>query len=103
MAVQQLLDVGQPAVWERIQLLAARLRQGLAGVPGVAVQDKGRLLCGIVSWTKASPAVSYMVYALAHHPPAGLPLLRVSAAQHEEHPDTLQHAFTVCSRPAQVL
>ena len=53
-AVQQLLDIGQQAIWERIQLLAARLRRGLAAVPGVTVRDRGRVLCGIVSWTKAS-------------------------------------------------
>lgn len=54
-AVQQLLDIGQQAIWERIQLLAGRLRQGLEAVPGVTVRDRGRVLCGIVSWTKVRP------------------------------------------------
>lgn len=51
-AVQQLLDIGQDAIWGRIQSLAARLRQGLAAWAGVTIRDRGRLLCGIVSWTK---------------------------------------------------
>jgi len=51
-AVRQALDVGPGAAWERIRELANSLRGGLAGIPGVTVRDSGRLLCGLVSWTK---------------------------------------------------
>lgn len=50
-AVQQANAVGAAAAWGRIQQQAGALRRGLARVPGVALQDRGRLLCGIVSWT----------------------------------------------------
>lgn len=40
------------ACWRRTQQLAAQLRQQLmADVPGLACQDRGRVLCGIVSFT----------------------------------------------------
>lgn len=51
-AVRQALDIGPSAAWERIRELADSLRGGLAGIPGVSVRDSGRLLCGLVSWTK---------------------------------------------------
>jgi hypothetical protein len=65
--VQQLLGLGQPAVWERIQQLAARLRRGLAEAPGVTVRDRGRLLCGIVSWTKVGMQLDTGVRPLGRH------------------------------------
>lgn len=52
--MQQLLDIGQDVVWDRTRSLASRLRQGLAAMPGVTMRDRGRLLCGIVSWTKVN-------------------------------------------------
>ena len=46
-----MLDIGIEAIWEQVQHIAGLLRQKLSEVPGVTVQDKGRLLCGIVSFT----------------------------------------------------
>lgn len=54
-AVEHCLQQGIARCWQRTQALAARLRQQLAaGVPGLTVQDVGRQLCGIVSFTLAS-------------------------------------------------
>lgn len=53
-ALDYLLSLGQDAVWERVQKLAAQLRQKLAAVPGVTVLDRGRVLCGIVSFSLVS-------------------------------------------------
>eukprot|EP00775_Hariotina_reticulata_P003182 gene3182-3460_t len=51
-AVQYCLDLGLEACWQRTQQLGAYLREQLASkVPGLQVQDKGRQLCGIVSFT----------------------------------------------------
>ena len=50
-ALEYILDIGIDAIWERVQFLAGMLRDKLAAVPGATVQDKGRLLCGIVSFT----------------------------------------------------
>lgn len=59
MAVEYLLSLGQEGVWDRIQKLAAQLRQKLAALPGVTVLDRGRTLCGIVSFNLvSSPAPS---------------------------------------------
>lgn len=50
MAVDYCLKLGIQNIWQRIQSLAAYTRQQLATVPGVTVLDKGRVLCGIVSF-----------------------------------------------------
>lgn len=52
-AVQECLDLGIRRIWARVQQLAGALRAGLAGVPGVALQDRGAVLCGLVSFTVA--------------------------------------------------
>ena len=53
-AVQYANELGVDWIWERIQHLAAELRVKLARLPGVTVHDRGALLCGIVSFSKAS-------------------------------------------------
>lgn len=50
-ALEYTRDIGIDAIWDRVQFLAGMLRDKLREVPGVTVQDKGRLLCGIVSFT----------------------------------------------------
>ncbi|CAL5229328.1 g12634 [Coccomyxa viridis] len=45
-------ELGVDWIWERVQELAAELRSRLRSIPGVTVHDRGRLLCGIVSFTK---------------------------------------------------
>lgn len=51
-AVEYANRLGMEWIWERIQHLAADLRAKFARVPGVTVHDRGRVLCGIVSFTK---------------------------------------------------
>jgi selenocysteine lyase/cysteine desulfurase len=52
--------IGLEEIRDRVQLLAARLREGLAAIEGVRVLDRGRELCGIVTiWVEG-------------HDPAGL-------------------------------
>jgi cysteine desulfurase / selenocysteine lyase len=43
--------VGLDAIWNRIVLLAAIFRTGLAAIPGVTVHDKGRVQGGIVTFS----------------------------------------------------
>ncbi len=50
-AAEYVLEIGIEAVWERVQHIAGMLRQQLQQLTGVTVQDRGRLLCGIVSFT----------------------------------------------------
>ncbi len=50
-AVDYVLGLGIAAVWDRIQVLGQLLRQELSCVKGVKMLDKGKNLCGIVSFT----------------------------------------------------
>lgn len=50
-AVDYALDWGLDAIRERITALAERFRTELARLPGVTLRDRGRELCGIVSFT----------------------------------------------------
>ena len=50
-AVAELNEIGIASVEERITSLASTLRTMLAAVDGVTVQDRGRRLCGIVSFS----------------------------------------------------
>ena len=50
-ALEYILDIGVDNIWRQIQFLAGILRDKLRELPGVTVQDKGCLLCGIVSFT----------------------------------------------------
>ena len=71
LAVEYALQVGMDTIWERVQFLAANLRQKLGSVAGVTIQDKGRLLCGIVSLTLVSPAglTFLFLFPYTHSPP----------------------------------
>ncbi len=50
-AAEYVLEIGIEAIWQRVQQIAGMLRQQLHELKGVTVQDRGRLLCGIVSFT----------------------------------------------------
>lgn len=50
-AVDYALHLGLDATWERLQMLADRLRDGLAEHPDVRVHDKGEVRGGIVTFT----------------------------------------------------
>ncbi|HLZ68318.1 MAG TPA: aminotransferase class V-fold PLP-dependent enzyme [Dehalococcoidia bacterium] len=68
-AVEYALALGVERTWPRIQALAARLRRGLAAVPGVRVTDPGEELCGICSFTVAGREPEALKAVLAEMQP----------------------------------
>jgi cysteine desulfurase/selenocysteine lyase len=50
-AARYALGVGMAAVEDRVRVLAAGLRGLLSDIPGVTVRDRGKNLCGIVTFT----------------------------------------------------
>ncbi|MDP9371339.1 MAG: aminotransferase class V-fold PLP-dependent enzyme [Chloroflexota bacterium] len=52
-AIDYALALGLDAIAERVTALAARLRAGLAAIPGLTVRDRGATLCGIVTFSLA--------------------------------------------------
>ena len=50
-AADYALQVGLQEIWERIQVLAARMRKGLGAVDGVVLRDIGATQCGIVTFS----------------------------------------------------
>ena len=57
-AVDYALGWGLPAIRERVYLLAGRLRERLAALPGITLRDKGAERCGIVTFTAAGCAAA---------------------------------------------
>lgn len=55
-AADYAMELGLEATWSRVQMLASYLRDQLNQVSGVAVRDRGRQLCGIVTFTKEGEA-----------------------------------------------
>jgi cysteine desulfurase/selenocysteine lyase len=66
-AVDYALDLGLPAISDRVGGLAEHLRGELAEVPGVTVRDIGRQRCGIVTFTAEGREASEIKTALAAH------------------------------------
>lgn len=64
-AIDYALSWGMPAIWERIQSLAAALRAELADVPGVTVHDIGAVRGGIVTFSAAGRDPNDLKAALA--------------------------------------
>ena len=50
-AVDYALGWGLEPIWDRVRLLADRLRGGITALPGAAIHDLGDVRCGIVTFT----------------------------------------------------
>lgn len=68
-AVDYARAVGLDAIWARVRALADGLRARLGAIPGVAVHDRGRVHCGIVSLTLAGVPAPVVRDRLAEHDP----------------------------------
>ena len=50
-AIDYALAIGIDQIWQRVQPMAASLRERLSAVPGLSVRDRGAEQCAIVSFT----------------------------------------------------
>ena len=66
-AVDYALGIGLEPIQERVQYLAAMLRNQLSELGGVVVRDLGRHRCGIVTFTKKDESASAVKKRLASH------------------------------------
>jgi selenocysteine lyase/cysteine desulfurase len=66
-AVDYALAIGLEAIQERVQYLAALLRNHLSEFAGVDVRDLGEHQCGIVTFTKENESASAIKQRLASH------------------------------------
>jgi selenocysteine lyase/cysteine desulfurase len=66
-ATRQALDLGLDAIGQRTAALGARLRDQLAGLPGVTVHDLGRVRCAIVTAKIDGLPAEQAAQALARH------------------------------------
>jgi selenocysteine lyase/cysteine desulfurase len=64
-AIDYAREWGIAAVWDRVQLLASRLRAALEEIPGVTVRDIGAEQCGIVTFTMDGIRAQAVKQALA--------------------------------------
>ena len=63
-AIDYALDLGIDAIWDRVEPLAATLRDQLDALPGVTVHDLGQTKGGIVTFTVAGVPASEVTAAL---------------------------------------
>lgn len=66
-AVDYALEIGLEAIQERVQYLAALLRNRRSEFAGVVVRDLGQHRCGIVTFTKENESASALKQRLASH------------------------------------
>jgi len=66
-AIDYALDWGIESIWERVQVLADRLRSELSAIPGITVRDLGEVRCGIVTFEVEGKAPADIRDALAKH------------------------------------
>jgi cysteine desulfurase / selenocysteine lyase len=64
-AIDYAREWGITAIWDRVQLLASRLRAELEQIPGVTVRDIGAERCGIVTFTADGMGAREVQQALA--------------------------------------
>lgn len=65
-AIEYALNLGMPAIWDRIQYLANYLRDRLSNLPAIELQDLGQKKCGIVTFTCKSTPVAEIQKCLAN-------------------------------------
>jgi selenocysteine lyase/cysteine desulfurase len=66
-AIDYALQLGIPAIWERIQYLAMLFRKKLAELSDIDLRDLGKNKCGIVTFTSKRHTAEKIQIYLSHH------------------------------------
>lgn len=113
-AISYALNLGLENIWQRVQVLAHKLRQQLASVSQVQLRDVGQLQCGIITFTlaninaedihaqlalqKINVSISYPEYAQLDFTHRGLPpLIRASIHYYNTEEEIMQFCHVLRS------
>lgn len=64
-AIGYCLDIGEDRIWERVRYLSRRLRDGLSGLGGIRLLDRGPEVGGLVTFTIPGADPTYLLTELS--------------------------------------
>ena len=66
-AIDYAMAWGMDRIWYRVQSLAQHFRESLSDISGVYIHDKGKIRCGIVTFTVEGKDAEWVKAALSRH------------------------------------
>ena len=63
-AIEYCLRIGEDRIQQQVQALSEIMRQGLAAIPGIRLLDRGKAICGLLTFTAAGVEPGQLVSQL---------------------------------------